>query len=124
MSKKTPAPSRSVYEFVTNKPENILEIETTPEGEVHTRMARGNFSAQRKACLVRELANEGFIPDHFLFLSDNELLGVKWSVSTDHVKLQPSVSRLANQRTRVLILSCLMLWSALMVALMLGAFSQ
>lgn len=124
MSKKTPTPTQNVYEFVTNKPENILEIETTAEGEVHIRMAQDNFSAQRKAFLVRELANEGFIPDHFLYLSDNELLGVKWSIGTDHVKIPQTVSRLASYRTRVLIWSCFMLWSALMLALMLGAFSR
>ena len=120
----TPAQPRAVYEFVTSKPENILEIETNADGEVHIRMARDNLSAQRKAYLVRELASEGFIPDHFLYLGDNELLGVKWSVSTDHVKLQPAVSHLATYRTRILIASCFMIWLAMMLALMLGAFTH
>lgn len=116
-----PAPPRVVYEFVTYRPENILEVETSADGEVNIRMARDNLTAQRKAFLVRELAAEGFIPEHYAYWSDSEMMGVRWSVSTDHVKEWPGFRQRAEMRARCVIAIVFSVWVAFMLAFVLRA---
>ena len=76
----------------------------------------------RKGAFVRELAAEGFIPDHFSYLSENELLGVKWHYGTEWCQESPRQGRPTTYHGRILVLTCFVIWVSFMVAMILGMF--
>jgi len=120
MEQRQEAHPPSIYEFFTQQPENMIQVETRHDGEVHITLAVDNFSEQRKAYFVRELAAEGFIPDHFCYLSENELLGVKWHLGTEWCSVHEPTRATGFYRGRLLVLACFALWVVFIAAMMFG----
>jgi hypothetical protein len=78
-------------EFFFRKPDNMILVENAG-GEVTIRAAQDNFSARRKALFIRELAIEGFIPDHFQWFTDSDLtglFGIKWIIDSSWCRVSP-----------------------------------
>lgn len=123
MEQRQEAHPPSVYEFFTQQPENMIRVETRADGEVHITLAVDNFNEQRKAYFVRELAAEGFIPDHYSYLSENELLGVKWHLGTDWCSVADPENSVAFHRGRFIVLACFLLWVLFVAALTFGLWS-
>lgn len=113
---KKPAQSGTIYEFTTRRPDNFVEVEVSAEGDVAIRLARDNFTGPRKAAFVRHLASEGFIPDRFLFLSDNELLGVAWEIDPDRLAPEEQRERDSERRARIILTACLLAWGVVLAA--------
>jgi hypothetical protein len=68
--------------FHRRHPENFILVQNNKDG-VLIRASHDNFSDPRKAAFIRELAAEGFIPDHYQWFSDpsaNNYLGIKWII--------------------------------------------
>jgi hypothetical protein len=61
---KTLVGKSSYYEFSLSGSDNLVLVETTAD-EVIIRTSRDGLSEERKAAFIRELANEGFIPDSY-----------------------------------------------------------
>lgn len=120
MEQRQEAHPPSVYEFFTQAPENMIRVETRPDGEVHITLAVDNFSEQRRAYFVRELAAEGFIPDHYSYLSENELLGVKWHLGTEWCTVAEPQRPVAFLRGRLVVLACFAFWAFFVLAMILG----
>jgi hypothetical protein len=116
---KKPAQSGTIYEFTTRRPDNFVEVEVTAEGDVTIRLARDNLNAPRKAAFVRHLAAEGFIPDRFLFLSDNELLGVTWELNAADAALGEGRERDSERRARLVLTMVLLVWGGVLAACLL-----
>jgi hypothetical protein len=51
-------------QFSTHNPQNLIVIERAKD-TVLIRAAQDNYSARRKAFLIRQLAAEGYIPDQY-----------------------------------------------------------
>jgi hypothetical protein len=73
----------SHFEFAFPRLDTLLLVEVA-DGAVTIRATRDTFSPQRKACFIRELAAEGFIPEEFRWLQLEEPQsfhrGVRWLV--------------------------------------------
>jgi hypothetical protein len=70
-------------------PENFLLVENNVD-RVTIHAAFDNFSEQRKAYLIREMAEEGFIPDHFQYfygLDTGGIFGVSWVIDNSWLKV-------------------------------------
>ncbi|HTZ20065.1 MAG TPA: hypothetical protein VMC06_04215 [Opitutaceae bacterium] len=61
---KTLAEESGHFEFSLSGSDILVLVKTTAD-EVIIRTSRGGLSEERKAAFVRELANEGFIPDSY-----------------------------------------------------------
>lgn len=71
-----------VYHFSFPALDTLLQVEETG-GEVTIRASRNSFSEARKTRFIRELAEEGFIPDRFRWLCSSAAsaaTGVYWLV--------------------------------------------
>ncbi|MEM1059551.1 MAG: hypothetical protein AAGK14_09910 [Verrucomicrobiota bacterium] len=120
MEQRQEAHPPSIYEFFTQQPENMIRVEARSDGEVHITLAVDNFSEQRKAYFVRELAAEGFIPDHYSFLSENELLGVKWHLGTEWCSVNEPPQPVGFHRGRMVVLACFAAWATFIAAMLFG----
>ena len=90
-------------EFYQVFSDNLILVENQ-EGGVLIRAARQNFSERRKALFIRELAAEGFIPDHYQYFSDTDgcsFFGVRWIVEISWIEMPPEVNRTAQRRSLV-----------------------
>jgi len=68
------------FELYVPDLDNHILVENTVNGVV-IRASRDNFSDRRKSSFIRQLAAEGYIPDHHEWFCDPEqdgLSGVKW----------------------------------------------
>jgi hypothetical protein len=77
-----PASASQTFEFVHQRPDNVLRVENHETG-VRIRATRGGFSARDKEFFVRHLAAEGFIPDRYRWFSgdfDETSSGLDWCV--------------------------------------------
>jgi hypothetical protein len=61
---KTLVEESSYFEFSLSGSDILVLVETTAD-EVIIRTSRDGLSEERKAAFIRELANEGFIPDSY-----------------------------------------------------------
>jgi arylamine N-acetyltransferase len=61
---KTLVEESSYFEFLLSGSDILVLVESTVD-EVIIRTSRGGLSEERKAAFIRELANEGFIPDSY-----------------------------------------------------------
>jgi hypothetical protein len=67
-------------EFSTHNPPNLIVVERDGE-TVLMRAAQDNFSARRKAFLIRQLAAESYIPDRYEeFSEDAPIEGLTWMI--------------------------------------------
>src|SRR5258708_203567 len=99
------------FEFNSQYPENYILVENRDDGVV-IRAARKNFSDQRKSAFIKELAAEGFIPDHFQWFSDpdtSNYMGVRWIIDSSWLRLHASVRRESERRFLQMICSATLL---------------
>jgi hypothetical protein len=83
-------------------------------GEVTIRATADTFSDHRKACFIRELAAEGFIPDDYRWFSltgpEAYTRGVRWLVDFSWLKLDEALIARTNRLVRRLIFPAALLW--------------
>jgi hypothetical protein len=116
---KTEGGVASHFEFCFPKLDTLLLVEVE-EGGVTIRATRDTFSPQRKACFVRELVAEGFIPDEFEWhsIGDPQSFhrGVRWLVDFSWLRVDVDMA----PRTRILAKALLGL-AILSLALLVGS---
>ncbi len=107
------------YEFYFAPLDTLVTVENLPQGPI-IRASRHTFSAERKACFIRELAAEGFIADKYRWDHAGAMEEVQWIV--DRSAFMPDAARLAQTRrfVRRLVCSAAVLWLILMAGLILG----
>jgi hypothetical protein len=110
-------------EFYHHQPKNLLRIERDADGLV-VRAACNNFSEKRKSFFIRELAAEGFIPDHYRWSSESDaggLPGVRWIVDASWVCVPAAVQRQAERRCVKIFLIAGLSWLLVMGAIFILA---
>jgi hypothetical protein len=116
---KTEGGVASHFEFCFPKMDTLLLVEVE-EGGVTIRATRDTFSPQRKACFVRQLVAEGFIPDEFEWhsIEDPQSFhrGVRWLVDISWLRVDGAMA----PRTRILAKALLGL-AILSLALLVGS---
>ncbi|MDB6123136.1 MAG: hypothetical protein JWQ71_2129 [Pedosphaera sp.] len=118
MKAETSFPKRVT--FHQKNPENFILVENN-KNRAMIRAAFDNFSEARKVYFIKELAAEGFIPDHYQWFSDPDsdgYFGVRWIVDDSWLE----VDRIGTLKTemlcrRMLLLACI-LWVVLMSLLL------
>src|SRR5258708_3668079 len=88
------------FEYIHHQPENFILVENEEDGEVLIRAARNNFSQRRKTAFIREMAAEGFIPDHLQWFPETNtygFMGVKWVVDHSWVRIHSAARRKAKR---------------------------
>lgn len=113
----------SVYEFAFPALDTFVRVEAAGEAVVIC-ASRDTFSEDRRQRFIRELAAEGFIPDHYRWLGSpapGSAGRVVWLVDTSG--FMPGPARIAHTRRLMLGLfgGSLLLWLLLMGALFAGA---
>ena len=96
--------------FSTHNPRNLVVIER--EGErVLIRAAQDNFSARRKAFLIRQLAAEGYIPDQYeRFTEDAPVEGLTWVIDRSLLFIGAEATRRTRRIMRRVIAGGCLLW--------------
>jgi hypothetical protein len=115
-------PANPSYEFYFPEVDTLARVENA-EGMVIIRTSRDTFSERRKACFVRELAAEGFIPDTYQWFSSSgadSFLGVRWLVDISWLQLPVAVLAGAHRFMRRLFTVSFVFWCVLMVVLFQG----
>jgi hypothetical protein len=96
--------------FSTHNPENIIVIENY-RNRVIFRAGLDNFSARRKAFLIRQLAAEGYIPDCYEQFSELAWpRSLIWLIDRSLMLMGPQASGRANRAMKRLILAGCALW--------------
>ena len=110
-----------VFEFYFPDVDTLVQV-SEADGAVEIRASRDTFSARRKACFIRVLATEGFIPDSYYWFtsgSPSSFLGVRWLIDFSWIEL-PQAALAETRRFMVRLLAGgLLLWFALMLSLFL-----
>ena len=122
---KTHLEEPGAYDFAFPRLDTLAAVESTADGVV-IRTSRDTFSEERKAAFVRELANEGFIPEHHRWLhSGGGRLSsdVRWVVDPSWWMPGPELRARTSRFVARLIVSAALLWVALMVLLLSRAAS-
>jgi hypothetical protein len=82
------------FEFCFPRMDTLLLVEVAASGVI-IRATRDTFSPQRKACFVRELVAEGFIPDEFRWLpvggAQSYGRGIRWVVDISWLQIDEAV---------------------------------
>src|SRR5436305_471853 len=104
--------SQKGFDFYFPSLDNMVLVECDEDGTVTIRAARDNFSEQRKAHFIRQLAAEGFIPDMYQFFSGSAsgYRGIRWIIDHSWLKIHPDVTRRANRFMRRALISATALW--------------
>ena len=100
---KTHASEPHCFEFCFPRLNTLVEVEPTDGGGV-IRTSRDSFSAERKACFIRELAAEGFIGSEYRWRSPAGPGGVRWVV--DVSAFMPGPACVVQTRRFMLRLLC------------------
>ena len=114
---KTRTDETSCFEFSFPNLDTLASVASTEDGVV-IRTSRDTFSEERKACFVRELANEGFISDEFRWLhsASTDTLGrVHWLVDPAWWKPSREVEAFTFRFMVRVIGYSVLLWLTLMV---------
>jgi hypothetical protein len=122
----TTKPATLCYEFYFPQVDTLARVENS-EGTVIIRTSRDTFSERRKACFVRELAAEGFIPDTYQWFSSSgadSFLGVRWLVDISWLQLPAAVLKGARRFMQRLLAGTALFWCVLMTMLFQGAMSR
>ena len=112
----------SLARLSTSNPKNVLVVEN--HGDViRVRAARDNFTPERKACFVRYLAAEGYIPVRYERLRnlDGGASGLDWLVDGSVLKVPRSGRPQALRQLLRVLLCAGLLWLALMALAFLHA---
>jgi hypothetical protein len=103
-------------EFYFRKPDNMILVENGDDGVI-IRAAHDNFSEKRKSLFIRELACEGFIPEHLQWSTESDFagpFGVKWVVDSSWVRVHPTHQRSVVTRLLRIYLMASLSWLSLM----------
>jgi hypothetical protein len=95
-------------EFCPRSPENYLLVENQEDGRVVIHAAFDNYTEQRKALFIRELAAEGFIPDEYEYLTSTGgfgFMGVYWVIDDSWLEIPQEVVTTSHRRGWELFLS-------------------
>jgi hypothetical protein len=103
-------------ELSTAHPRSLVSIENHKDNVI-IRAGRDDFSSREKAFLVRYLADEGFIPERYHWLTDPDS---EWSPRltwiADRSKSPVGASRGKALRQVLLVIGCAsLIWLALMI---------
>ena len=101
------------FEFYLAELDNLILVENLEDGGVVVRATRDNVSDQRKMFFIRELANEGFIPDLFQWWN-GDACGLTWRVDRSWL----SIPSLWRRRARKFMVKLLVLGGVLWLAAM------
>ncbi|EEF62838.1 hypothetical protein [Pedosphaera parvula] len=118
MKTETCLPKRA--EFYRRQPENHILVQNNKD-DVLIRATHDNFSDQRKAAFIRELAAEGFIPDHYQWFSDpdaSNYLGIRWVVDSSWLQINNQIARKGEMLCGRALMVAAVLW-VILVALVL-----
>ncbi len=104
------------FEFYFSDLDNLILVECTEDGSVLIRSTKNNFSEQRKIFFIRELAAEGFIPEHYEWFSGSAFgtHGIKWVKDCSWVKIPAAVVRRSNCFMKPLLPGACIFWLAVM----------
>ncbi len=123
---KTVEPTIPSYEFYFPQVDTLARVENAA-GTVIIRTSRDTFSERRKACFVRELAAEGFIPDSYQWFSSSgadSFLGVRWLVDISWLQLPAAVLTGAKRFMQRLLAGTALFWCLLMTLLFQGGLGR
>jgi len=111
MKTHTHPPPCHVFDFP--RLDTVVVVEPFADGVV-IRASRNTFTADRKACFIRELAAEGFIGEEYGSAWFSASGAVRWIV--DAAGFMPDAAHLAATRRLMLrlIFSAASLWASLM----------
>lgn len=118
---KPPSFEPHVYEFCFSNLDTLVQVEEA-KGHVVVRASRDTFSERRKACFIRELAAEGFIPDEyrwFTLTSPASFHRVRWLVDVSCFRPAQAVIAHTWRLMVRLQLSAVILWLIMMAVLFL-----
>ncbi len=95
-------------EFNHRSPKNYLLVENRDDVRVVIRAPLDNYSEQRKALFIHELAAEGFIPAEYQFVTntgDDWVRGVRWVIDNSCLVVPADVIATCHRRGWELFLS-------------------
>ncbi len=106
----------------TARPQNLVVIENFDESVI-IRAQRDNFSPREKACFIRYLAAEGYIPEIYQWFADPDSecsLHATWIVNEGRVAVKRSSNKALRQILRII--GCAgLVWLVLMIFAFLHA---
>jgi len=115
---KTPTVEPRCFGFSFPHLDTAVEVELSETGVI-IRASRNTFSEERKACFIRELVAEGFIPEGYRRRQPNSRGGVRWIVDPTQLVPRNAVVAPTGRFTLRLILSATALWLFLLGGLYL-----
>ena len=107
-------------EFHCMQPENYILVQNHKDG-VMIRATSDNFSEQRKAAFIRELAAEGFIPDHYQWFLDadaSNYLAIKWIIDPSWLRVDKRLAKKAELLYGRALLLVAVVWMILVVMIL------
>jgi hypothetical protein len=109
---KTHACEPRSFEFCFPDLDTLVLVEDLT-GEIVIHASRNTFSEERKARFIRELAAEGFIPDHYQWLAPigpETSYGVRWLVDISCFKPDKALAAGTRRFMVRLLSSAALLW--------------
>jgi hypothetical protein len=123
MKTKTLAENSGCFEFSFPRSDTLASVACTAD-EVVIRTSRDALTEERKAAFVRELASEGFIPDHYqwLFAANDRTAGrIRWLVDPRWWMPGAEVTARTSRFVARVFASAALLWLGLMAMVLCGA---
>jgi hypothetical protein len=112
---------RAGIEFTTHNPDNLICIERQGDALLF-RAAHHNFSARPKAFLIRQLAAEGYIPDHYEHLRGEAWpASLVWVLDRTLLRPGPEARRRVSRFMQRLLLGACVLWCLEVLLVLLAA---
>jgi hypothetical protein len=109
------------FEFYFSGLDTLVQVEDLA-GKIVIRASRNTFSEERKARFIRELAAEGFIPDHYQWLAPagrEPAQGVRWLVDVSCFRPDKTLAAGTRRFMVRLLSSAALLWLLMMCLLFL-----
>ena len=118
---KTQTLSDKSLEFYFPDVDTSLLVEHSGD-QVVFRATKNTFTLQRKLHFIHQLATEGFIPDHYQWLSDMDSEGsnVRWRVDYSWLKIHGTNVLKTRKFMIGLLASAVLAWLGMMLALVRG----
>lgn len=110
-------------EFYDARRDTHLRVDVDTD-EVLVRATRNTYSPARRACFIRELAAEGFIPDQFQWFNNESSwarIGVRWRVDANWLEVPRTVMDRATRWAMRALLMLGILWASTMILLVIRA---
>jgi len=123
MKTKTLIEDSGCFEFSFPRSDTLASVVCTAD-EVVIRISRDALTEERKAAFVRELASEGFIPDHYRWLhsvSGRTSARIRWLVDPSWWMPHPAVAARTSRLVARVLASAALLWLGLMVMVLCRA---